>query len=189
MIIALKWIYKVKLDEYDDVLKNKAWLVAKGYRQDEGIDFEESFAPVAHIEAIRIFIANVASKNITIYQMDIQNSISNGEFEGRRIRLLKSTLKHLSGSFDVDHVGCQDTRRSTSGSAQFLGDKLVSWSSRNSNEYYDFQQTEVNTLPCLDVVLNDTLDEDHRLPGTTTLCDCADTMADVNVNAPAEQAH
>ncbi|GJX12207.1 retrovirus-related pol polyprotein from transposon TNT 1-94 [Tanacetum coccineum] len=49
MIIALKWIYKVKLDEYGDVLKNKAKLVSKGYRQEEGIDFEESFAPVAHI--------------------------------------------------------------------------------------------------------------------------------------------
>ncbi|GJR14520.1 putative ribonuclease H-like domain-containing protein, partial [Tanacetum coccineum] len=47
MVIALKWIYKVKLDEYGDVLKNKARLVAKGYRQEEGIDFEESFAPVA----------------------------------------------------------------------------------------------------------------------------------------------
>ncbi|GJY80066.1 retrovirus-related pol polyprotein from transposon TNT 1-94 [Tanacetum coccineum] len=58
MVIALKWIYKVKLDEYGDVLKNKARLVAKGYRQEEGIDFEESFAPVARIEAIRIFIAN-----------------------------------------------------------------------------------------------------------------------------------
>ncbi|GJY46272.1 putative ribonuclease H-like domain-containing protein [Tanacetum coccineum] len=47
MVIALKWIYKVKLDEYGDVLKNKARLVAKGYRQEEGIDFEESFAPYA----------------------------------------------------------------------------------------------------------------------------------------------
>ncbi|GJW02086.1 retrovirus-related pol polyprotein from transposon TNT 1-94 [Tanacetum coccineum] len=54
------WIYKVKLDEYGDVLTNKAWLVAKGYRQEEGIDFEESFASVARIEAIRIFIANAA---------------------------------------------------------------------------------------------------------------------------------
>ncbi|GJV06990.1 retrovirus-related pol polyprotein from transposon TNT 1-94, partial [Tanacetum coccineum] len=60
MIIALKWIYKVKLDKYGDVLKNKALLVAKGYRQEEGIDFEESFAPVARIETIRIFIANAA---------------------------------------------------------------------------------------------------------------------------------
>nr|GEW84131.1 retrovirus-related Pol polyprotein from transposon TNT 1-94 [Tanacetum cinerariifolium] len=50
--LALKWIYKVKLDEYGDVLKNKARLVAKGYRQEKGIDFEELFAPVAHIEAI-----------------------------------------------------------------------------------------------------------------------------------------
>ncbi|GJY58094.1 integrase, catalytic region, zinc finger, CCHC-type containing protein [Tanacetum coccineum] len=81
MIIALKWIYKVKLDEYGDVLKNKARLVAKGYRQEEGIDFEESFAPVARIEAIRIFIANVASKNIIIYQMDIKTAFLNGELK------------------------------------------------------------------------------------------------------------
>ncbi|GKD22419.1 retrovirus-related pol polyprotein from transposon TNT 1-94 [Tanacetum coccineum] len=67
MIITLKWIYKVKLDEYGDVLKNKARLVAKGYRQEEGIDFEESFTLVACIEAIRIFIANTASKKMTIY--------------------------------------------------------------------------------------------------------------------------
>ncbi|GKA87596.1 retrovirus-related pol polyprotein from transposon TNT 1-94 [Tanacetum coccineum] len=49
MIIALKWIYKVKLDEYGDVLKNKARLVAKGYQQEEGMDFEESFAPTAFL--------------------------------------------------------------------------------------------------------------------------------------------
>nr|GEY06632.1 retrovirus-related Pol polyprotein from transposon TNT 1-94 [Tanacetum cinerariifolium] len=81
MIIALKWIYKVKLDEYGDVLKNKARLVAKGYRQDEGIDFKESFAQVAHIEAIRIFIANAASKNMTIYQTDVKTTFLNGELK------------------------------------------------------------------------------------------------------------
>ncbi|GJX58049.1 retrovirus-related pol polyprotein from transposon TNT 1-94 [Tanacetum coccineum] len=74
MIIALKWIYKVKLDEYCDVLKNKARLVAKGFRQEEGLDFEESFAPVARLEAIRIFIANAASKNMTVYQMDVKTA-------------------------------------------------------------------------------------------------------------------
>nr|GEX02279.1 retrovirus-related Pol polyprotein from transposon TNT 1-94 [Tanacetum cinerariifolium] len=79
MIISLKWIYKVKLDEYGDVLKNNARLVAKGYRQEEGIDFEESFAPVSCIEAIRIFIANAASKNMTIYQMDVKTAFLNGE--------------------------------------------------------------------------------------------------------------
>ncbi|GJZ79879.1 retrovirus-related pol polyprotein from transposon TNT 1-94 [Tanacetum coccineum] len=261
MIIALKWIYKVKLDEYGDVLKNKARLVAKGYRQEEGIDFEESFAPVARIEAIRIFIANAASKNMTIYQMDVKTTFLNGELKeevyvsqpegfvdpdhpthvyrlkkalyglkqaprawydtlsrflldnkfskgavdptlftqktGKHILLVqiyvddiifastdpkacdifsnemsskfqmsmmgqmyhalptKKHLKALKWVFwylrgtvnwgiwypkdtamalmayaDADHAGCQDTRRSTSGSAQFLGDKLVSWSSK-----------------------------------------------------------
>ncbi|GKA79002.1 retrovirus-related pol polyprotein from transposon TNT 1-94 [Tanacetum coccineum] len=81
MIIALKWIYKVKLDEYGDVLKNKARLMAKGYQQEEGIDFEESFAPVAHIKAIRIFIANAASRNMTIYQMDVKTTFLNGELK------------------------------------------------------------------------------------------------------------
>ncbi|GKE79749.1 retrovirus-related pol polyprotein from transposon TNT 1-94 [Tanacetum coccineum] len=81
MTIALKWIYKVKLDEYGDVLKNKARLVAKGYRQEEGIDFEESLAPVAHIEDIRIFIANATSKNLTIYQIDVKTSFLNGELK------------------------------------------------------------------------------------------------------------
>ncbi|GKD31637.1 retrovirus-related pol polyprotein from transposon TNT 1-94 [Tanacetum coccineum] len=52
MVITLKWIYKVKLDEMGGILKNKARLVARGYRQEEGIDFEESFAPVARLDAI-----------------------------------------------------------------------------------------------------------------------------------------
>nr|GEY48783.1 integrase, catalytic region, zinc finger, CCHC-type, peptidase aspartic, catalytic [Tanacetum cinerariifolium] len=55
MVITLRWIYKVKLDELGGILKNKARLVARGYRQEEGIDFEESFAPVARLEAIRTF--------------------------------------------------------------------------------------------------------------------------------------
>nr|GEU64290.1 retrovirus-related Pol polyprotein from transposon TNT 1-94 [Tanacetum cinerariifolium] len=69
------------LDEYGDVLKNKARLVAKGYRQEEGIDFEESFSPVTRIKAIRIFIANAASKNITVYQMDVKMAFLNGELK------------------------------------------------------------------------------------------------------------
>nr|GFB84208.1 retrovirus-related Pol polyprotein from transposon TNT 1-94 [Tanacetum cinerariifolium] len=60
MMITLKWIYKVKLDELGGILENKARLVARGYRQEEGIDFEESFAPVTRLEAIRIFLAYAA---------------------------------------------------------------------------------------------------------------------------------
>ncbi|GJZ18275.1 retrovirus-related pol polyprotein from transposon TNT 1-94 [Tanacetum coccineum] len=63
----------VKTDEFGRVLKNKARLVAQGFRQEEGIDFEESFAPVARIEAIRIFVENASHKNMTIYQLDILN--------------------------------------------------------------------------------------------------------------------
>ncbi|GKF10364.1 retrovirus-related pol polyprotein from transposon TNT 1-94, partial [Tanacetum coccineum] len=61
MLIKLKWIYKVKTDEFGRVLKNKARLVAQGLRQEEGIDFKESVAPVARIEAIRIFTENAAN--------------------------------------------------------------------------------------------------------------------------------
>ncbi|GJZ63926.1 retrovirus-related pol polyprotein from transposon TNT 1-94 [Tanacetum coccineum] len=80
-IIALKWIYKVKLDEYGDVLKNKAHVVAKGFRQEEGLDFEESFTLVNRLEAIRIFLANAASKNMTVYQMDVKTAFLNGELK------------------------------------------------------------------------------------------------------------
>ncbi|GJX65045.1 retrovirus-related pol polyprotein from transposon TNT 1-94 [Tanacetum coccineum] len=71
-----EFVNQVMSEYYGDVLKNKARLVAKGYRQEEGIDFEESFAPVARIKAIRIFIANAATKNMIIYQMDVKTALS-----------------------------------------------------------------------------------------------------------------
>ncbi|GKC90322.1 retrovirus-related pol polyprotein from transposon TNT 1-94, partial [Tanacetum coccineum] len=210
---------QVKTDEFGGVLKNKARLVAQGFRQEEGIDFEESFAPVARIEAIRIFVANATNKNMTIFQMDVKTPFLNGElkkevyvsqpevfvdqvypsyvyklkkalyglkqaprawydmllsflisqqFSEGAVDLTLFTRKAWNDLFDsvdtpmvkknkldedlqgtlvdatlyrgmigslmyltsnADHAGCQDTRRSTSGSAQFLGDKLVSWSS------------------------------------------------------------
>nr|GEZ62579.1 hypothetical protein [Tanacetum cinerariifolium]GEZ62771.1 hypothetical protein [Tanacetum cinerariifolium] len=67
-------IYKVKLDELGDILKNKARLVARGYRKEEGIDFEESFALVLRLKAIRIFLAFVAYKNMLVYQMGVKTS-------------------------------------------------------------------------------------------------------------------
>ncbi|GKA46716.1 retrovirus-related pol polyprotein from transposon TNT 1-94 [Tanacetum coccineum] len=190
MLIKLKWIYKVKTDEFGGVLKNKARLVAQGFRQEEGIDFEESFAPVARIEAIRIFVANAANKNMTIFQMDVKTAFLNGELkeevyvsqpegfvdqeypshvyklkkalyglkqapracdsvdtpmveknkldEDLQGTVVDATLYHgkayrkaLKRAYSTaNHAGCQDTRRSRSGSAQFLGDKLVSWSSK-----------------------------------------------------------
>nr|GEU54939.1 integrase, catalytic region, zinc finger, CCHC-type, peptidase aspartic, catalytic [Tanacetum cinerariifolium] len=108
------WIYKAKADEFGGVLKNKAILVTQGFRQEEGVDFEESFAPVARIEAISIFIANVAHKNMMLFQMDVKMEFLNGKLKK------EDTGMSLIAYIDVDHVGCQDTRRSTSGSAQFI---------------------------------------------------------------------
>ncbi|GJV91227.1 retrovirus-related pol polyprotein from transposon TNT 1-94 [Tanacetum coccineum] len=212
MLINLKWIFKVKRAEFGGLLKNKAQLVAKGFRQGERIDFEESFTPVARIEAIRIFVANATHKNMTIYQMDVKTAFLNSELreevyvnqpegfvnhdypnhvyrlkkalyglkqasrfwydmlsqfllsqkfskgsvdltlftrkEGKAILLVQiyvddiifastdpalcdvfaeiMSSKFKMSMLDADHAGCQDTRRSPSGSAQFLGDKLVS---------------------------------------------------------------
>ncbi|GKA91469.1 retrovirus-related pol polyprotein from transposon TNT 1-94 [Tanacetum coccineum] len=78
MVSTLKWIYKVKLDELGGILKNKARLVARGYRQVEGIDFEESFAPVARLDVIQIFLAFVAHINMIVYQMDVKTAFLNG---------------------------------------------------------------------------------------------------------------
>ncbi|GKF20786.1 retrovirus-related pol polyprotein from transposon TNT 1-94, partial [Tanacetum coccineum] len=80
-LMKLKWIYKVKTDEFGGVLKNKARLVAQGFRQEEGIDFKESFVPVARIEAIHIFVANAAHKNMIIYQMDVKTAFLNDELK------------------------------------------------------------------------------------------------------------
>ncbi|GJW92152.1 retrovirus-related pol polyprotein from transposon TNT 1-94 [Tanacetum coccineum] len=89
----------IKLDEYGDVLKNKARLVAKGYRQEEGIDFEESFAPVARIEAIRIFIANAASKKHDhALSNDDKDSFSEWRIEGRKSILVNQRFR------DPDHA-------------------------------------------------------------------------------------
>nr|GFA74836.1 retrovirus-related Pol polyprotein from transposon TNT 1-94 [Tanacetum cinerariifolium] len=181
-LIKLKWIYKVKTDEFGGVLKNKARLVAQGIKHGEGIDFKESFAPVARIDAIRIFVANAAHKNMTIFQMDVKTAFLNDELKEKvyvsqpegfvdqdnashvyklkkalyglkqALRawydmlssflisphfskgavdltlftrksgndLLLDTGMSLTAYADADHAGCQDTRRSTSGSAQFL---------------------------------------------------------------------
>nr|GEW51748.1 integrase, catalytic region, zinc finger, CCHC-type, peptidase aspartic, catalytic [Tanacetum cinerariifolium] len=257
MMITLKWIYKVKRDELGGILKNKARLVARGYRQEEEIDFEESFAPVARLEAIRIFLAYAAHKNMVVYQMDMKTAFLNGNLreevyvsqsdgfvdpdnpnhvyklkkalyglkqascawydilssfllsqdfskmdtpmvekskldedkEGKavdpshyhgmigtllyltasrpnlqfaicmcaghqarptekHVHAVKRIFRYLRGTVyrglwhpkdssvaltafaDADHAGCQDTRRRTSGSVQFLGERLISWSSK-----------------------------------------------------------
>nr|GEX49447.1 retrovirus-related Pol polyprotein from transposon TNT 1-94 [Tanacetum cinerariifolium] len=78
MIIKLKWLWKNKEDEGQTVIRNKERLVAKGYTQEEGIDFKESFALVAQLEAVQIFVAHAAYKSFPIYQMDVKKEFLNG---------------------------------------------------------------------------------------------------------------
>nr|GEW84845.1 hypothetical protein [Tanacetum cinerariifolium] len=191
-VIRLKWLWKNKKDEDQTVIRNKARLVAKGYAQEEGIDFEESFAPVAHLEAVWIFIAYAAHKSFLIYKMDVKMTFLNGplkeevyvaqpdgfvdpdhpertldppismwylhqsddDLSGKPVdqtdyRSKIGSLMYLTSSkpdivqagssfgltafSDADHAGCIDSRKSTSGGIQFLGDKLVSWMSKKHN--------------------------------------------------------
>nr|GEY51147.1 hypothetical protein [Tanacetum cinerariifolium] len=255
--LTLKWLFKNKLDEEQTVIRNKSRLIVRGYRQEEGIHFEESFAPVARMEAIRIFLAYDAHKSFSVFQMDVKTAFLHGSlkedvyvcqpegfidadhpshvyklnnalyglkqaprawydelstfllqnhfFKGTTIKdkldldpngtpvdatkyrnmigalmyltssrpdivhatclcaryQAKPTKKHLNevkrifhylqvtvntglwytkdsgfeltGFSDVDYAGCKDTFKSTSDGAQFLGEKLVSWSSKKQD--------------------------------------------------------
>ncbi|GJZ54566.1 retrovirus-related pol polyprotein from transposon TNT 1-94 [Tanacetum coccineum] len=216
MIIALKWIYKVKLDEYSDVLKNKARLVAKGYRQEEGFDFEESFAPVSRIEAIQIFIANAASKNMTIYQMDVKTAFLNGELKE------EVYVSQLEGFVDPDHPthvyrlkkALYDLKQAPRAwydtLSRFLLDNKFSKGAvdptlftRKTGKHILLVQIYVDDIifastdpKACDIFSNEMSSKFQMLMmgqmsfflGLQVSQNPGDTMADVNVNAPAKQA-
>nr|GFB33302.1 retrovirus-related Pol polyprotein from transposon TNT 1-94 [Tanacetum cinerariifolium] len=186
--LTLKWLFKNKHDEENTVIRNKSRLVMRGYRQEEVIDFKESFTLVARMEAIRIFLAYAAHKSFTVFQMDVKTAFLHGTLKedvyvcqpkgfidvdhSSHVYKLKKALYglkqspkawydellmfHLQNHFfkgtidptlfikrfdddilvdsdfeltrfsDADYAGCEDTFKSTSGGAQFLGEKLVS---------------------------------------------------------------
>nr|GEV19729.1 hypothetical protein [Tanacetum cinerariifolium] len=209
MVITLKWIYKVKLDELGGLMKNKARLVARGYRQEKEIDFEESFGPTTFLNGILreevyvsqpegfvdkdnpnhvyklnkalyglrqapracpggIFLnqSKYALESLKKYGMESSDPIDTSMVEKSKMdkdpqakavdpthyRGMVGTLMYLTASrpdltfvrtmvskdssialtayTETDHAGCQETKRSTSGSMQLLGDRLVSWSSK-----------------------------------------------------------
>ncbi|GKC18490.1 retrovirus-related pol polyprotein from transposon TNT 1-94 [Tanacetum coccineum] len=80
-IIGSKWVFRNKMDKIVIVIKNKARLVAQGYNQQEGIDYDETFTPVARLEAIRIFLAFTTYMNFIIYQMDVKSAFLNGKLK------------------------------------------------------------------------------------------------------------
>ena len=80
-IVGTKWEFKNKFNEHGKVIRNKAILVCKGYAQVEGIDFEETFAPLAWLEAIRMFLEFSCYKNFKVYQMDVKSTFFDGKLE------------------------------------------------------------------------------------------------------------
>nr|GEW42734.1 retrovirus-related Pol polyprotein from transposon TNT 1-94 [Tanacetum cinerariifolium] len=189
--LTLKWLFKNKHDEEKTVIQNKSRLVVRGYRQEEGIDFKESFAPVARMEAIRIFLAYATQKFIhcfidadhpshvfklkkALYGLKqaphawydelstflLQNHFSKGTIDPTlfirrfvddilvvqvyvddiifgsthpRSLVYEGFWFELTEFSDADYAGCKDTFKSTFGGAQFLGEKLVSWSSKKQD--------------------------------------------------------
>nr|GEZ85202.1 retrovirus-related Pol polyprotein from transposon TNT 1-94 [Tanacetum cinerariifolium] len=95
--LTLKWLLKNKHDEEQTVIRNKSRLVMRGYRQEEGIDFEESFAPVARMEAIRIFLAYAAHKSFSVFQMDVKTAFLHGSLKE------DAYVCQPEGFIDADH--------------------------------------------------------------------------------------
>jgi len=73
-VIGTKWVFRNKKNDQGKVVRNKARLVAKGFSQVEGLDFGETFAPVARLEAIRILLAYASSHDIKLFQMDVKSA-------------------------------------------------------------------------------------------------------------------
>ena len=78
-IIGTRWVFRNKLDDSGAVSRNKACLVAQGYNQQEGIDYDETFAPVACLEAIRLLIAFTSHQGFTLFQMDVKTAFLSGK--------------------------------------------------------------------------------------------------------------
>nr|GEZ26940.1 hypothetical protein [Tanacetum cinerariifolium] len=108
-VIKTKWIFKNEKDESSLVIRNKARLVAVGYSQQEGIDYDETFAPVARIEAIRLFLAYAVHKNFPVFQMDVKTAFLNGILKEKfpTPMVEQAKLKRDLAGKPVDHTDYQ----------------------------------------------------------------------------------
>nr|GEU93519.1 copia protein [Tanacetum cinerariifolium] len=135
--IGLKWVLRNKMEERRIVIKNMARLVAPGHAQEEGIDYDEVFAPVARIEAIRLFLAYASFKDFIVYQMDIKSAFLYGKIKedvyvcqppGFKDTVFPyKVYKVEKALYDIDYVGASLDRKSIIRGCQFLGCRLISW--------------------------------------------------------------
>nr|GEU70195.1 copia protein [Tanacetum cinerariifolium] len=154
-IIGTKWVFRNKLDENGIVSRNNARLVAQGYNQQEGIDYDETYAPVARLESIRILLAYACTLDFKLFQMNVKSAFLNGfinevyvaqppgfiDFEKpdhvyklkKALYGLKQTPKACIETIiyaDSDHAGDYVDQKSTSGICTFVGCCLTSWFSK-----------------------------------------------------------
>ncbi|GJR23434.1 retrovirus-related pol polyprotein from transposon TNT 1-94 [Tanacetum coccineum] len=151
--IGSKWVFINKRDETGIVIKNKARLVAQGYNQQEGIEYDETFASIARLEEIRIFLAFATNMNFIVYQMDVKSAFLNDKAR-YRLKQAPRACENSNGTPnnlgpDLNGKAINETRyqpnpkesyliavkrifrKSTSGACQLLGGKLVCWSAKN----------------------------------------------------------
>ncbi|GJW65979.1 retrovirus-related pol polyprotein from transposon TNT 1-94 [Tanacetum coccineum] len=175
-IFAVKWLWKNKSDA-------------------ENI---ESFAPVARLEAVRMFVAFAAHKNITIFQMDVKTAFLNGPLKEEvyvsqpdvfvdpdflnHVYRLKKALSNKLHEHDADHAGCKDDCKSTSRGIQFLGERLVSWSSKKQ-DYTAMSTPEAEYVSlsacCAQVIwmLTQLLDYGYKYKKIPMYCDSKSVIA------------
>nr|GEV84463.1 putative ribonuclease H-like domain-containing protein [Tanacetum cinerariifolium] len=142
--IGTKWVYENKKDERGIVIRNKARLVAQGHTKEEGIDYEEVFAPVARIEAIRLFLAYATFMGFMVYQMDINSAFlyetieeevyvcqplgfEDPDHPDKVYKVVKALYGLHQDPRACDYAGASLDRKSTTGGCQFLGCRLISW--------------------------------------------------------------
>ncbi|GJT76362.1 copia protein [Tanacetum coccineum] len=124
--IGTKWVYRNNKDERGIVIKNNARLVVQGYTQEEGIDYDEVFALVARIEAIRLFLAYASFKDFMVYQMDVKSAFLYGKIE-EEVYVCQPLGFEDPDFLDKALSGGMTDRKSTTRGCQFLGCRLISW--------------------------------------------------------------
>ncbi|KAH9716703.1 hypothetical protein KPL71_021554 [Citrus sinensis] len=130
-IIGTKWVFRNKMDESGMVVRNKARLVAQGYNQEEGINFDETFASVARLESIRMLFQSCPKESHLLAVKRIFRYLSGTIDLG--LWYPRGTHIDLTCYSDADFAGYKVDRKSTSGTCHFLGHSLVSWFSKKQN--------------------------------------------------------